>query len=347
VFGADPEAEIRADASIHLHKFNFERDAALFIRLDQQGFRTASFLDDRILSKDTQGAWRPIASAINAARAAEQQLPLHFIFHAGHVGSTLISRLLDEVPGTQPLREPQSLRQLAEVADGLSANGTNRAAFDMLLDAQVRLWRRGFPDTQHVILKATSATARLAEVLLGTAQGSRAAFLNLRPEAYLATCLAGENTPTDLRGMGGERVRRLANYLNAPPLGLEQLSLGELTAMTWVVEALTHEQARSAFAQQSLMLDFDDFLAAPGARAGDIARHFGLAWSDDIKQRVVRSPALSRYSKAQEYEYSPALRRAVLDQARAQHGEEIRKGLRWIDEMAKAHPPIASMLARK
>src|SRR3546814_20118484 len=40
-----------------------------------------------------------------------------FIFHIGHVGSTLVSRLLAEVGDALPLREPMLLRALAQVAE--------------------------------------------------------------------------------------------------------------------------------------------------------------------------------------------------------------------------------------
>lgn len=339
MFGADPEAEIGADASAHLHKFNFERDAALFIRLDEPGFRAASFLDDRILTAETKGSWLPIARAVGAAQRVQQQRPLHFIFHSGHVGSTLISRLLDELPGTLPLREPQALRQLAQASD----TPENKAALDILLDAQLRLWRRGFPETQRIVLKATSSAARLAQTLLMKLSDSRTVFLNLRPEPYLATHLAGANTPTDLRGMGDERLRRLSSLTIAPLPSMEQLSLGELTAMTWLVETLTHARARAAYPERTLMLDFDDFLGAPGACVGKIAQHFGAPWSPELERRIPESPAFSRYSKAPEHQYSPALRQAVLNQARAMHGSEIRRGLRWLAVTTGADPALAEM----
>ena len=50
-----------------------------------------------------------------------------WIFHIGHVGSTLVSRLLGELAGVLAIREPRLLRDLAltppEVAQGLRATG--------------------------------------------------------------------------------------------------------------------------------------------------------------------------------------------------------------------------------
>jgi hypothetical protein len=41
-----------------------------------------------------------------------------------------------------------------------------------------------------------------------------------------------------------------------------------------------------------------------------------------------------RYSKAPEHAYDAALRRDVLNAARAAHGAEIRRGLAWLDRAA-------------
>ena len=52
------------------------------------GLSRRKFLDDRILSPATQGAWVPIG-AVDAARRVTSGHAVHFIFHTGHVGSTL------------------------------------------------------------------------------------------------------------------------------------------------------------------------------------------------------------------------------------------------------------------
>ena len=119
----------------------------------------------------------------------------------------------------------------------------DEAALDRLSLLQMLLWSRGYSDTWAVVVKATSATARIAPRLLLLAPQSRAIYLHLAAEPYLATLLAGQNSSIDLRGMGKERfqrLHRLASRDSAQPL--HSLSIGELAAMTWSAEMLTHQR---------------------------------------------------------------------------------------------------------
>ncbi len=205
----------------------------LLIQFSQSAYRAASFLDDRILGPTSQGAWLPIDRIAEASSSAEVR-PLHFIFHTGHVGSTLVSRLLDETGAVLSLREPLPLRTLAEAHDLLGRPDSllSQAQFDRILATLLRLWARGYDATRCVVVKATSSTGRLAGRILTAAEESRAIYMNLRAESYLATLLAGRNSPIDLRGHGSERIRRLHSLSTAPPPALHALSIGELAAMS-------------------------------------------------------------------------------------------------------------------
>jgi len=83
-----------------------------------------------------RGRWMPAASVARAMSGPRDLRRLHFIFHAGHVGSTLLSRLLDEAEGVLSLREPLPLRTIAE--------NFSEPRLDLLL----RLWERGFANTK-------------------------------------------------------------------------------------------------------------------------------------------------------------------------------------------------------
>ena len=107
--------EISASPLLYPQKLDTARDQVFLVRMDQAAYRTASFLDDRILTPTTRGAWAPWSVTAAAMSTTTTQRPLHFIFHAGHVGSTLLSRLLDETRNVLPLREPVPLRTIAEL----------------------------------------------------------------------------------------------------------------------------------------------------------------------------------------------------------------------------------------
>src|SRR5205814_3020599 len=82
------------------------------IAMDRESYRAASFLDDRMLQQpvDAQAvAWPDVEAAMGEDLRADAR----WIFHIGHVGSTLVSRLLGELGGVLAVREPRLLRDLA------------------------------------------------------------------------------------------------------------------------------------------------------------------------------------------------------------------------------------------
>jgi hypothetical protein len=339
-------AEIAQGAALFAQKRDGLRESLFFVRLSEADYRAASFLDDRILTVQRQSGWMPEVPVRAALARGADARPLHFIFHTGHVGSTLLSRLLDELDGVLPLREPLTLRTLAETHDRARELDAlvGEAGLATQFETNLQLWSRGFASTRAVVLKATSSTGRIAPALLAAAPQARAVYLNAAPETYLATLLAGENSPIDLRGMGGERILRLARIAGPPDRALHALSLGELAAMTWLAERLAQQAALAAAPGRVLALDIDAFLAAPGETVANVAAHFGLACGRAKAAAIAQSPALTRYAKAPEHAYSPALRAEILADARRHFADEIRKGLVWLDAYARAHPIAAAAL---
>ena len=121
------------------------RESCLVIELGETAYRAASFLDDRILSPATRGGWLPLDRVLDAARLAIDRRPLHFIFHTGHVGSTLVSRLLDETGVMLPLRgHCPCARWPTRTTRWINPSPSCAPAqFEDLLAGQLRLWSRG------------------------------------------------------------------------------------------------------------------------------------------------------------------------------------------------------------
>lgn len=338
---------ILLDPSIYPQTLDFAREAILFLRLTQEDYRAASFLDDRILTPQSEGRWLRFAEVAQLLEGLAPASSLHFIFHAGHVGSTLLSRLLDEADGVLGLREPLALRILATAFDAADAPHAlaGRRQLDTLLDWHLRLWRRGYADTKAVVAKVTSSAARLHPILLGALPDARALYLNLRLEPYLATLLAGDNSYLDLRGHAAERFTRLSS-LGAPPLNpLHTMSLGEIAAMTWAAETLTQREAERSFGQRVLSLDFDALLGAPSDTLRRACAHLALRAPEPFFANLADNPVLRRYAKAPEHPYTPQLRSEILAASRARNGDEIRKGLLWIERLAQQHEAGAAILS--
>ena len=337
---------LAASPDIYLQKVDLARDAALLVRLTESAYRAASFLDDRILAPDTRGSWASIASVQEAAQTIGERKALHFIFHTGHVGSTLLSRLLDDSGCVLSVREPLPLRTLADARDVLHQPESllNPHDFDALEQALLQLWSRGYPNTHTVVLKATSSACRIAAHLLERHGDARAVYLNLAAEPYLATLLAGKNSGIDLRGHGPVRIRQLQARVSAPLTPLYALSIGELAAMSWLAETWNQHDAVTRLGARVMALDFDELLGDIAGGIGRVAAHFQLPLESRWLGEIARSPVLMRYSKSPQFEYSPQVRRELLCQSRRNNAAQIGAGLRWLENLAGSHPELAAVV---
>lgn len=345
-------SRLPATPDVYPQKLDLVRGAVLLVAFDANAYRAASFLDDRILGPATRGAWVHAARASDAAARVVAPRPLHFIFHTGHVGSTLVSRLLDESGGVLGLREPLPLRTLAEAHDVLGRPEAllSEPHFDAAVATFAQLWSRGYATTRAVVVKATSTTGRLAPRLLARLPAARAIYLNLRAEPYLATLLSGPNSVYDLRGHGAERMRRLAarcgGALPAPLGALHALSPGELAALGWLAESCSLADAVQAHGERVLPVDFDAFLGDVGGTMARIVAQLQLPVDPTWLAGVAQSPALTRYSKAPEHAYGPEVRAAALAEARTLHAAELRRGLAWLEAAARTDAGLARVVAR-
>ena len=120
---------------------------------------------------------------IEAAMDGDLRHDARWIFHIGHVGSTLVSRLLGELPGVLALREPRLLRDLA-LTPARSPQG--------LRSAGPELMSRSFAAEEFACVKATSFVSEIAAELVPPSQ--RALFMFASPRNYIASILAGENS---------------------------------------------------------------------------------------------------------------------------------------------------------
>jgi hypothetical protein len=316
-----------------VHNIDLVRGLVLVIRIDADTYRKASFLDDRILGPSIRGAWLAGSDATAAARQVTDPWPLHFIFQTGHVGSTLVSRLLDETGVVLPIREPLALRVIADAWEALPQPESllGQEQFDALTGMMLRFWSRGYDWARAVIVKATSSAGHAAIPLLAAQPQSRANYMNLRAEPYLAALLAGANSLTDLRGHAPGRMRRLRARGAAALEPLHRLSPGELAALGWLTETRAQQDAIAQFPERVLAVDFDALLADIPASMQRIAEHFGLETSAAFRAGITDSPALRRYSKAPERAFAPDERDRLLAQSRRDNRDEIMRGLKWLE----------------
>ena len=296
--------------------------------MNRESYGAASFLDDRLLQSPLDSqliSW----TVVEEATSGELRSDARWIFHIGHVGSTLVSRLLGEIEGVLAIREPRLLRDLALTPTEI------RARYCAPVQ---KLMSRTFADSEIACVKATSFASEIATELVPA--GQRTLFMYATPRNYVASILAGENSVQELRIFAGKRAQRLNGrgiYLPA------QNDVG-LAATAWAAEMTALEAAADAMAdRQVAWADFDAMLGDMEGELARIARHFGF--QADVAS-IASSSLMSRYSKAPEYDYSPALRRNLIGETVEQHAREIDSALAMLDAAAEKSPLLARALAR-
>jgi hypothetical protein len=305
------------------------------VPMSRSRYDSASFLDDRLLLPEQQGQWLPwqaVATAIDATGRDDAR----FIWHIGHVGSTLLSRMLAGLPRTLALREPAPLRLLAQIAIDLETPHAywTGADFDTIAGTLARLWARTYAAGDIAIVKATSVACGIASRLLALLPPRPSIAIYTGAETYLATILGGENSRVEARQLAQLRLRQL-NAAMGSELPLAGLSEGELVAMSWLSGMANLQNAARTSPRLWHWLDFDVLLAEPEAMLSLAAHHLGLDAPADAVRAVATGPVMTRYSKAPEqYAYGTALRHEVLAAARADHRAEIAQGLAWLERVA-------------
>ena len=298
------------------------------VEMTSQNYRDASFLDDRMFEQQRVSHLLPWAEATGGMPAGARR-EARWIFHIGHVGSTLIARLLGELDSVLSVREPRALRDLtffpAEV----------RSRFVPTLQA---LFSRTFAADQVALVKATSFVSEIAGELVP--EGQRALFLYATPRNYIGGILAGENSRKELAGMADMRNQRLASRgMNLPAPRTE----ADLAAVAWACEMT----ALQAAARSNMhWADFDRALGDLEGSLQEFADFFGLAASKEQIQAIAGSPLARRYSKATEYEYSAELRRDLLTEAAALHGADIESALAMLNAASETAPLLRTALDR-
>lgn len=328
-----------------VQQINLTARTAIVLRMTRRAYRAASFLDSRVLPFARDGFALPHAHLLRWTEAiVDTPRPIHFIFHTGHVGSTLISRLVDEADGVLSLREPPTLRTLAHAHDMLGQEDAplSPSEYDAWFATQLRLWRRGYDDTRCVVVKTTSDTARIGHRLMNDAPTARAILLNVPAETYLAQTLSALSV-RDVHDKLPERLARLARLLGDVE---EPRSTGEAIASSWLAEQLTHDRIRHPWPERILRVDFDAFLADSGVHLAAIFKHLQLEAPDTLRDsRAAGHPLMSQYSKQPDRGFSASDRAERLTTSRCQNATEIRSGLSWLERTARAHPHAAAALA--
>ena len=319
-------------AAYPLFAFDPAQNLGWVLHFDADDYRRASFLDQRSLGRRDISGWTVDRAELEAALAPSPPLrDVHWLFHIGHCGSSLVSRLLDLVPGVLGLREPLPLLALAHGREDAAATAWQAPVLALLA--------RGFVDSRAVIVKPTSVVTTLADRLLPAT--GRGCLLWVDLHTWLATML---RDPGLVDGVLSTEALRLARQPPLPPAD----GNGARLARAWLVEQLRWRTPPShpALADRLVYLEFTDVLRDPAPAVARLAAHYGLEVPVDWAQRIKASELLSRYAKDGEAHFDANARRRELAAAAEKHAGGIDEGMSWAQAAVEAlDPDDAAVLA--
>lgn len=339
----DPAMALLADPQALPFKLDPLLRRVLWLRLDADMRRSAAFLDERAMPASPQGGWAPL----DWLERVQSTRPAHAIFHIGHCGSTLLSRLLEAGDGVEGLREPLPLRTLADAwprrgaADAwLSDEGARHT-----LAGLWHTWSRPLDPASQVVVKATSRCTPLIEPLLAAFPAMRVVLLDMPLRPWLATLFKSDASLADALAPAGERL----TYLHARGLArrnaLHALSLPAHCALGWLAEQLRFDELAASHAERVMRVDFEQLLALPGTVVPAVVSHLGLPAS--TAEAALASPHWHRYSKAPEHDYRIEDRRHDLELAARRFTSQVQAGVDAVEAIFEADTRLRAGLAAR
>jgi hypothetical protein len=324
--------EIARDATWLVQALDPAAGVARLVAMDRDSYRAASFLDDRLMQQPVDAQivpWPDVEAAVENSLRQDAR----WIFHIGHVGSTLVSRLMGELEGVLAIREPRILRDIA-----LSPTEVRPSYLRPL----PKLLSRTFGDDETACVKATSFASEIASNLVPA--GERALFMYATPRNYIASILAGENSVKELHALVNYRSERLQGRGIALPLPRND---AERAAAAWACEMTTLEAAAEAMSdRQIIWADFDSMLRNMAEGLAQVTDFLGFDTDTGRLETIANGPLMQRYSKDPNYEYSPNLRDELIAQELRLQGREIDGGLAMLRPASEKSPLLARALAR-
>jgi hypothetical protein len=205
--------------------------------------------------------------------------PSGFIFHMSRCGSTLVTRLLQQLPGCVVVSEPETVNDLLLADPGLFDEETQVRLLRLLVRA---LGRRRFGDDSHFVMKLSSWNVCKLELFRRAFPTTPFVWLQRKPAEVIASLVAHGPGWRDLRS---DRVLAEALFNTAAD---EIAALEPPRVYAGVLRALLYA-AQGAPAGVMRTIDYSDL---PTAAWTTIAPLFGLA---PTGEQIALMQAQSRY----------------------------------------------------
>ena len=341
--GEELAAGLRLSPDFLWQEIDFVNRNGLVAKFDEEGYRRASFLDHRAFIRDTDAVWLPFERLFREAAALPPQPAPHAIFHVSHCGSTLVSRLVAELPGCLPVRESMVALGLAAIRRDLDRPEcrVDTPTWDRLFDAALRFLSRTYRPGQRAVLKFTSACGNLAAPILQRSAGSKALLMHTDLETWLTVMLRDENVRQNGRYYAPDWLKDMHALTGRRDLRLAVLGDAQQFAVNWLAGMLQFERAIQQYPGRTRRCDFEPFLVDPATGLKEVGGFFDL---DTARAgEIAAGPLLKSYAKNPAKPFDRDTRDRELKDARQRVGAEIRAGMQFAEKLCNEIATLAPL----
>ncbi len=328
--------QISDDPSYFLMNVNIVQRKCQFVAVTESVYYDRSFLDERLLASISNSVQFDLGKFNQVwCQKSDRSLDSKFIFHIGHCGSTLISRALAATATVLPLREPLTMRFLAESLRqiALPTSFCSEVDWGRLKTGILECNARRFHPDQSPMIKLTSTCNNLIDPMLRESSERRGLMVYSSLEDYLAVMLAdsaGDVRLADARMQAPAAISDWYHLGYSGQLRLCDLSHEQMLVIAWLMNIRQFESARKSWPDQTRFVNFDDFLVSPESQLESITRFFGF--EDQLPAIFARYDEIAgRYSKRTDFKYQESTRREGMERTRQIKAGQIRSAMAWAE----------------
>ncbi|CAN5308402.1 hypothetical protein BH24PSE2_BH24PSE2_10870 [soil metagenome] len=309
-----------------------------FMHLTETCYDESPFLDVRLRRPGGGEFELELARLVELyGRVRPPRRPMFWLFHIGHCGSTLLSRMLGSLGGVLVVREPPPLLELARRRPPRQLKNATRwrDSFVLILS----LLSRTFDRQDIALVKPNSHANSLIGHMLDWHPDTRALMLYIGLEPWLATMLRTHTRPEIQHAVDRYRMADFRLLTDVE----EHLELDDArrAALIWLVQMYEMTQAAAVYPYRVRIMNFDRILEDTRAALAHLAGFLGLPTDGT---RVSLALDLStRHAKFVDEPYDVRSRQHMLDEARREFAQEIRDGLAWAQQACERHAALGSL----
>ncbi len=313
--------------------------------VEEQVYRDASFLDARALRPQQQLVDCRLDHLSSSFPEADTLVDAGFIFHIGHCGSTLLSRVLSAHESVLPLREPLPTLALSNLQRSLGAPTCwiDSVQMQAMQAAVLNSLRRPFSKNSFALVKLNSSCNNLILPILSARKEERALCIYLTLERYLSAMFLGGAQVYDVRSQAVDRVQDWMNIPGAEPLMLSQLSVLQMAAISWMSSMYYFLSGFESAQTRVRLLDFEKFLLDPEPTIGELSEHFQI--QDNRIDFVSAYGSLARsYAKDPKREFNGEVKQRQLAQVKLNYAKEIASIIDWTQKIIEENDHLHALV---